>query len=94
VKPQNIFYTYYSVVTLASDGWGETEWGLSPWGDSQFSVSPIIRIRIPTQFQRAPALTLMYRHKTAKEKFSLLSVALSCRLLSDRTTLIPRSSTT
>lgn len=90
VKPLTSYFNYYSTKTSASAGWGQTPWGDAPWGDDEPVISPIIRTWVPTQYQRCAALTALYRHRTCREHFSMLNAAFGVRMLTDRTTMVPR----
>mgnify|MGYP006969344950 FL=1 len=60
-------------------GWGEGPWGEFPWGnEGPFASTPPL-VPVPSQHQRCRTLTLQYRHRYAKERFNILSVAIAYR---------------
>lgn len=90
IKPLSTFYSYYSLSIPSSAGWGLTPWGEAPWGDSEPTISPIVRMDVPTQYRRCTALSLLYRHQTCREHFAILNAAYTVRMLTDQTTQVPR----
>jgi hypothetical protein len=59
-------------------GWGQGPWGTDPWGDSDIRSTPIV-CTVPRQHQRCRAMTLLYRHRTALEKFDIQAKSLTVR---------------
>ncbi len=80
---------WVDVIELEStSGWGQFGWGEQPWGATYKSATPIVT-PVPRQHQRCQRITLMYRHRAAKEKFSILSTAFFGRKLSSRLVRTP-----
>ena len=59
-------------------GWGYGAWGTSPWGDAPIASTPVVSA-VPRQHQRCKALSLIYRHRAANERFDLQSMSLIYR---------------
>jgi len=73
------------IVHPAFGGWGTDPWGSSSWGGSTLRAATPLRVPVPTQYQRARALSVLYRHRMANEKFEILQLTLTARAYSDKT---------
>lgn len=76
VVPQKEWVSAINLV--APTGWGQGPWGSDPWGDNDIRSTPLVTA-IPRQHQRCRALTFLYRHRTALEKFDIQAKSLSFR---------------
>ena len=76
VVPQKEWVNTINLV--APTGWGQGPWGSDPWGDNDIRSTPLVT-SIPRQHQRCRALTFLYRHRTAMEKFDIQAKSLSFR---------------
>jgi len=75
---------WVDVIELSSNsGWGEFGWGEQPWGATFKKATPLVTA-IPRQHQRCQRITMKYRHRAAKEKFSILSTAFYGRVYGGR----------
>lgn len=78
------------VIRTSSFGFGLSPWGPSPWGDGAPSSSSIVRSAVPVKFQRARALTVLYRHSLGNASFIINQMAVQTRVVSERTVRTPR----
>jgi hypothetical protein len=73
--------SYYAKTMDADGGWGMGEYGETPLGDEDPSVMPRYTADVPTKYRVSNALSVFYKHATAREHFSILSMALEFRQL-------------
>lgn len=70
---------WVDTITLTpSTGWGAGKWDSDPWGDYDVRSTPVVTA-IPRQHQRCRAMTLLYRHRTGREKFDMQAMSLTFR---------------
>lgn len=73
------------IVRSRVGGWGTKPWGTFPWGDTGQHTSTPLVVRVDNEHARCRALVLIYKHKQAKEKFSILQMTLQTRPYSGKT---------
>ena len=81
---------YYEVEMETDSGWGLAPWGDSGWGDEDPAPLTKLMASVPTQYRVCAALSVFYKHATAREHFALLSMGLKFRQIGDLTKRQPR----
>jgi hypothetical protein len=81
---------YYEVEMDTDSGWGLAPWGDSGWGDEDPAPLTKLMASVPTQYRVCAALSVFYKHATAREHFALLSMGLKFRQIGDLTKRQPR----
>ena len=71
-------------------GWGEGPWGDFGWGDEGQPPSTPIRAMVPRTYQRCRALTVIYEHRRAQERFDLAQLGFVFRGYGKKTVRTPR----
>ena len=76
----------YDVEIVPLTGWGLSGWGDAGWGDHEPQASTPLRMITPRDYQRCRTLSVVFKHSFAKEKFNILNVAYTYRVIGERTT--------
>lgn len=84
-------YEEYLASEITSDvpGWGTGGYGEIPWGAPGDPAVPVATY-IPRQYQRAQWIQPTLRHRRAKEKFDIISAALTFRPIGERGVRSPK----
>jgi hypothetical protein len=90
VVPTEILMPVDEIAVDAPAGWGQTPYGSVEWGDAGSVGATPLRTFLPRNMRICRALSVLYRHEYARETFDITNMALTYRILSERTTRQPR----